>query len=281
MSPQNTPHAPAFRVAGLTELDRLALAFAELASEAGRAIMDIYGRDFAVRTKADASPVSEADEAAEPILISGVEKLLPGVPIVAEESVNRDGLPMVGETYVLIDPLDGTKEFINRNGEFTVNVALVRNGRPIVGCVYAPAAARMYTGGETARLAAVVPGARVADTDGRAIATRAYPKPGLTAVTSRSHTDERTQTFLGRLPLAGQRDAGSSLKFCLVAEGQADVYPRFGPTMEWDTAAGHAVLRAAGGRVLTPEGTEFLYGKMAEGFRNGAFIAWGGAPHLG
>lgn len=280
MSHPISPSAPAIHAVGLTELDRLALAFAELASEAGRAIMDIYGRDFTVRTKEDASPVSEADEAAEPILISGVEKLLPGVPIVAEESVTRDGLPLVGETYVLIDPLDGTREFINRNGEFTVNVALVRKGRPIAGCVYAPAAARMYMAGKTARLAMIAAGARVADEEARLIATRPYPA-GLTAVTSRSHADAQTQAFLERLPLAGQRDAGSSLKFCLVAEGQADVYPRFGPTMEWDTAAGHAVLLAAGGQVVTPEGAEFLYGKKADGFRNGAFIAWGGTPHIG
>ena len=281
MSPSSSPSAPALRSASLTELDRLALAFAELASEAGRAIMDIYCRDFEVRAKADASPVSEADEAAEPILISGVERLLPGVPIVAEEAVTRDGPPVVGETYVLIDPLDGTREFINRNGEFTVNVALVRKGRPIAGCVYAPAAARMYMAGKTARLAMVTAGGGVADEESCAISTRPYPGAGLTAVTSRSHADGETEAFLGRLPLAGKRDAGSSLKFCLVAEGQADVYPRFGPTMEWDTAAGHAVLLAAGGQVLTPGGEEFLYGKMANGFRNGAFIAWGGAPYTG
>lgn len=258
-----------------SEMDRLALGFAQLASAAGRVIMDIYGRDFQVRTKSDTSPVSEADEAAEPILIEGVQRLLPGVPVIAEESVARDGLPPAGQTFVLIDPLDGTREFISRNGEFTVNIALIHMGRPVAGCVYAPAKGRMYLGGETAWIADLAPGGDVAQADLKTIKTRAYPAAGLIAVTSRSHADEATKAFLSRLPLAGQQDAGSSLKFCLVAEGIADVYPRFGPTMEWDTAAGHAVLAAAGGQVLNPDGSLLLYGKAVSGYRNGAFIAWG------
>lgn len=249
----------------MSELDELALAFAELAAAAGAVIMAIYVTDFEVRRKADASPVSEADEAAEALLIPGVEKLLPGVPILAEEAVARAGLVDVGDEFVLIDPLDGTKEFVSRNGEFTVNIALVRDGAPVAGCVYAPALERMYVGGATATAG------------GRPMTTRPYPD-ALVAVASRSHRDGQTDAFLADLGVIETRSAGSSLKFCLVAEGSADVYPRFGPTMEWDTAAGDAVLRAAGGTVTNPDGTVFGYGKADSGFRNGPFIAWGGAP---
>ena len=260
----------------MSDLDDLALAFAQLASAAGLVVMDVYATDFAVRRKADASPVSEADEAAEALLVPGVEKLLPGVPILAEEAVSRDGFVDVGSEFVLIDPLDGTKEFVSRNGEFTVNVALVRNGRPVAGCVYAPARDRMFVGGTTASAGTVLPGADVPQL--APITTRAYPAEGLVAVTSRSHLDDDTRAFVERVGAVSTRDAGSSLKFCLVAAGEADVYPRFGPTMEWDTAAGHAVLSAAGGQVLRPDGSAFAYGKSAEGFRNGAFVAWGGPP---
>jgi 3'(2'), 5'-bisphosphate nucleotidase len=255
----------------VSELDRLALGFADLASHAGRVIMDVYGTDFEVRRKADLSPVSEADEAAEALLVPGVERLLPGVPILAEEAVSRDGLVAIGSEFILIDPLDGTKEFVSRNGEFTVNVALVRDGVPVAGCVFAPALDRMYVGGTTAATGAVRPGADV----GRLapMTTRPYPAE-LVAVASRSHADEQTAAFLADLGVVSTRSAGSSLKFCLVAEGSADVYPRFGPTMEWDTAAGDAVLRAAGGSVTNPDGTPFTYAKP--GARNGPFIAWGG-----
>jgi 3'(2'), 5'-bisphosphate nucleotidase len=262
----------------VTELDDLALAFADLASTAGMVIMDVYSTDFVVRAKADRSPVSEADEAAEALLVPGVEKLLPGVPILAEEAVSREGLvdhPFSGSEFVLIDPLDGTREFVSRNGEFTVNVALVRDGLPVAGCVYAPVPARMYIGGSAARTGLVQPGEPIGALE--PLTTRRYP-PALVAVASRSHRDAQTDAFLAELGVAETRSAGSSLKFCLVAEGSADVYPRFGPTMEWDTAAGDAVLRAAGGTVTNPDGTPFRYGKADKGFRNGAFVAWGGAP---
>lgn len=259
----------------MSERDDLALAFAALASRAGRLVMEVYATDFAVRSKADSSPVSEADEAAEALLVPAVEKLLPGVPILAEEAVARDGLVDVGNEFVLIDPLDGTKEFVSRNGEFTVNVALVRDGVPVAGCVYAPAISRMYAGGTTARSGEVEPGDGV---DGLQVTTtRSYPD-GLVAVASRSHSDAATAAFLADLGVVSTRSAGSSLKFCLVADGSADVYPRFGPTMEWDTAAGDAVLRAAGGTVVDDGGAPFRYGKAADGFRNGSFVAWGGAP---
>jgi 3'(2'), 5'-bisphosphate nucleotidase len=262
----------------VTDLDDLALAFAELASAAGAVIMSVYATDFEVRRKADLSPVSEADEAAEALLVPGVEKLLPGVPILAEEAVSREGLVDVGSEFVLIDPLDGTKEFVSRNGEFTVNIALVRGGVPVAGCVYAPVPARMYVGGTAARTGAVQPGADPRRLD--PMTTRPYPG-ALVAVASRSHRDAQTDAFLADLGVAETRSAGSSLKFCLVADGSADVYPRFGPTMEWDTAAGDAVLRAAGGTVTDPDGTPFRYGKADTGFRNGAFVAWGGDPLRG
>ena len=260
----------------MSDLDDLALAFAALASEAGRVVMDVYATDFDVRRKADASPVSEADEAAEALLVPGVEKLLPGVPILAEEAVSRDGLVDVGDEFVLIDPLDGTKEFVSRNGEFTVNVALVRGGAPVAGCVYAPAIGRMFLGGTSAYAGAVEPGGAVPGLP--PVTTRAYPGDGLVAVTSRSHLDDETRAFVQRVGASSTRDAGSSLKFCLVAAGEADVYPRFGPTMEWDTAAGHAVVTAAGGQVLRPDGSPFRYGKAEEGFRNGPFVVWGQQP---
>lgn len=259
----------------MSDRDALAHAFAEAASAAGRVVMEVYASDFDVRRKADASPVSDADEAAEALLVPAVERLLPGVPILAEEAVSRSGLVEVGREFVLIDPLDGTKEFVSRNGEFTVNVALVVGGVPVAGCVYAPAVGRMYVGGTSARAGAVQPGEPVGEL--APTGTRAYPDR-LVAVASRSHLDAQTEQFLSRLEVAETRTAGSSLKFCLVAEGSADVYPRWGPTMEWDTAAGDAFLRAAGGTVTAPDGTPFRYGKAEKGFRNGPFVAWGRAP---
>jgi 3'(2'), 5'-bisphosphate nucleotidase len=254
----------------VSDLDGLAAAFAQLASHAGLVVMDVYATDFDVRRKADLSPVSEADEAAEALLVPGVEKLLPGVPILAEEAVSREGLVAIGSEFVLIDPLDGTKEFVSRNGEFTVNIALVRDGAPVAGCVYAPALDRMYIGGTTGATGIVRPGEDVGEL--APMTTRPYPEE-LVAVASRSHADAETAAFLADLGVISTRSAGSSLKFCLVAEGSADVYPRFGPTMEWDTAAGDAVLRAAGGTVTNPDGTLFAYAKP--GARNGSFVAWG------
>jgi 3'(2'),5'-bisphosphate nucleotidase len=183
--------------------------------------------------------------------------------------------PEVDGRFILVDPLDGTREFISRNGEFTVNIALVDHGRPILGAVYAPVLKRLWLGAETASVIDVAPGQRLSEgRDARAIRCRPAP-PALVAVASRSHSDEQTEAFLARLPVGERRSAGSSLKFCLVAEALADVYPRFGPTMEWDTAAGDAVLRAAGGTVLALSGEPMRYGKTEAGFRNSGFVAWG------
>lgn len=262
----------------MTDVDDLALALARLASEAGRVVMEVYATDFQVRTKHDASPVSEADERAEALLVPGVQQLLPGVPVVAEEAVSRGELPAVDGELWLIDPVDGTREFASRNGDFTVNVALVRDGVPVAGVVYAPARQRLFVGGTRAIYGSLTAGDALPEF--APMTTRPYPAGGLVAVASRSHRDERTAAFLERLQPADTRSAGSSLKFCLIAAGEADVYPRFGPTMEWDTAAGDAVLRAAGGTVVDETGAALRYGKVESVLRNGAFVGWGQEPLL-
>jgi 3'(2'), 5'-bisphosphate nucleotidase len=239
-----------------------------IAHEAGRAVMDVYGTGFSVRGKADASPVTEADTQAEAIIIAGLRSLTPDLPIVAEESMAAGHIPRAGATFWLVDPLDGTKEFIGRNGEFTVNIALVDRGVPVLGVVFAPALGRLFAG-------AIDLGAFVDDAAGRrAIHCRVVPDDGLTVVASRSHGDAATlDAFLEGRKVASLVNAGSSLKLCLVAAGEADLYPRFGRTMEWDIAAGHAVLLAAGGSVRDISGTPLRYGK--DGFDNPHFVASG------
>lgn len=258
---------------------RLLEELATLCVEAGRAILDVYeGPAIEARAKDDRSPVTDADERAEAILLSGLAKIFPNVPVIAEESASRDGVPVeAAETFLLVDPLDGTREFLAKNGEFTVNVGLVDKGRPVLGCVFAPALGAIWIG--SAALGAKVARAEIRQQPAAdawtPITVRETPAAGPCAVASRSHSDATTEEFLTKLGAVDRRSAGSSLKFCLVAEGEADVYPRFGPTMEWDTAAGHAVLSAAGGAVQNPDGTDFRYGKSETGFKNGAFIAWG------
>jgi 3'(2'), 5'-bisphosphate nucleotidase len=240
-----------------------------LADRAGAVIMEHYRGEVRVRQKADASPVTAADEAGEAVILAGLAELTPGIPVVAEEKVAAGHVPELGERpFWLVDPLDGTKEFISRNGEFTVNIGLIKAAAPILGVVLAPAIGRAWWG-------AVGLGATARDAEGatRAITVRDAPAAGPTAVASRSHADAETEAFLDQIGAVERISAGSSLKFCLVAEGRADVYPRFGPTMEWDTAAGHAVLNAAGGSVVTREGQPFSYRKP--GFRNPGFIGRG------
>lgn len=243
----------------------------QIARDAGAAIMDVYAHEIAVRQKDDLSPVTDADEAAERIILAGLAALDPATPVVAEESMTAGhGPSSAGARFWLVDPLDGTKEFIHRRGEFTVNIALIEDGRPTLGVVYAPALGSLYLG------AAGNGAFRVADSDRSIrvpIAARAGDPRGLVAVASKSHRTPATDAFLDRLPIAASKAAGSSLKFCLVAEGAADIYPRLGPTMEWDTAAGHAVLHAAGGRVVTFDGHELSYGKP--GYRNPHYYAYG------
>jgi 3'(2'), 5'-bisphosphate nucleotidase len=240
----------------------------EVARAAGRAILEVYESDFGSRSKTDGSPVTQADERAEAIIVSALRSWTPSVPVVAEEEVARGRRPEVSDEFWLVDPLDGTREFIERNGEFTVNIALVQKGRPALGVVLAPALNRLFSGAEGL-------GATAHDADGRRpVHTRTVPKEGLTVVGSRSHGDPRAlDAFLAARRVAVLKPAGSSLKFCLVAAGEADLYPRLGRTMEWDTAAGDAVLRAAGGRVCDLTGAPLGYGKP--GFENPHFVAYG------
>jgi len=240
-----------------------------LIRDAGKVIMDIYATDFDVTKKGDDSPVTQADQKAEAVILAGLANIAPDIPVVAEEAVAAGQVPEVRDRFFLVDPLDGTKEFISRNGEFTVNIALVENGVPVLGLVYAPAIERLFTG-------AAGLGAWLEDKAGqRAIACRSVPAEGLTVVASRSHGDETAlDAFLNGRKVASRTNAGSSLKLCLVAAGEADLYPRLGRTMEWDIAAGDAVLRAAGGLVtVVADGQPLRYGKP--GFDNPHFAAAG------
>ena len=259
--------------------DAIARFLAAITLAAGPAVMEEYRRRAAARAKSDGSPVTAADERAEAIIRDGLSRLATPIPIVAEEATAAGQAIEIAERFILVDPLDGTKEFVARNGEFTINVALVEGGAPIAGAVYAPALERLWFGGETAFACTAPVGAGLPDAASwRRLRARAAPE-SLVALASRSHGDAATEAFLARLPIRERRSAGSSLKFCAIAEGEGDVYPRFGPTMEWDTAAGDAVLRAAGGIVLAVEGGPLLYGKIGAGLRNGGFVAWGD-PHL-
>jgi 3'(2'), 5'-bisphosphate nucleotidase len=253
-------------------LDRLAA----IARQAGEVIMAVYATDFTVRGKADASPVTAADERAEAVILSGLRGLAPQIPVVAEEEAAAGRSPVVGDRladrFWLVDPLDGTREFVDRNGEFTVNIALVEGGQALAGVVLAPAlpGAPLYAGW-------VGHGAWVEDRSGRRdIHCRAIPAAGLTVLASRSHGDAAAlDRFLAGRPVAQRLYAGSSLKLCLLAAGEGDLYPRLGRTMEWDIAAGHAVLAAAGGQVCDLSGQPLRYGKP--GFENPHFVASGPA----
>lgn len=256
-------------------LDRLV----ESALEAGEAILGIYGSpESGFRTKDDGSPVTDADAAAEKLILARLRSAFPDIPVVAEEETAAGGKVAAAATFFLVDPLDGTKEFLNRNGDFTVNIALIEDGAPTLGVVYAPAHGLIYAGavGQGARMADVKHGKAGA---WRPIATREAPSAGLAVVASRSHLSPETKDFIARFKVADMVSAGSSLKFCRVASGEADLYPRLGRTMEWDTAAGDAVLRAAGGRVYTMDGELLRYGKRNQAddadYANPWFVAAG------
>lgn len=243
-----------------------------LAEQAGAAIMEIYQGEIAVAEKTDKSPVTAADTAAEAIILDGLARLLPDIPVIAEESVAAGRVPAFGRRFFLVDPLDGTREFISRNGEFTVNIGLIEDGAPSAGIVTLPALGIAYWSAGDG-IAWRKDGAGT-----RRIACRLPPEQGLSVVASRSHRDAATEEFIAGLKVAELVAAGSSLKFCRLAEGSADLYPRFGHTMEWDLAAGHAVLAAAGGSVATTDGQPLGYGKP--GWRNPPFIARGLAAVL-
>ncbi len=249
-------------------LNSLSAALVEIAERAGREILTVYGTGFDVRTKRDASPVTEADERAEKLILKALAEVAPEIPVIAEESVAEGRIPKIeGAPFFLVDPLDGTKEFVSRNGEFTVNIALVEKSAPLVGAIHVPVLEESYWcdgNGDAWRRR----GAR----DSERIRCR-KPGDGLVVVASRSHRDSKTDAFLEKFKIKEQISAGSSIKFCRVAEGAADLYPRLGRTMEWDVAAGHAIVNAAGGSVTTVDNEPFTYGKPD--FANPFFVVRG------
>jgi 3'(2'), 5'-bisphosphate nucleotidase len=260
------------------EQDELAVEFGKIACEAGRLIMAIPANALGAERKPDGTPVSRADLEAERVIRARLAAILPAVVVIAEESFapSRDPAP---ERFLLVDPLDGTREFLSGHKDFTVNIALIEAGRPVAGAICAPALGELYLGGTRARrggwgAGGIFPGADRLT----AIKTATVPDSGLRAVASRSHLDAATERFLRERGVKSLRAAGSSLKFCFVACGEADVYPRLAPTKEWDTAAGHAILRAAGGCVVGLDGSPLRYGKNDAGFRNEGFVAWGRRP---
>jgi 3'(2'), 5'-bisphosphate nucleotidase len=247
--------------------------------KAGACIMRHFHGGTQIERKADNSPVTQADLEAEAILLAALRDLAPDLPVLSEESAPvPDRHP--GRRFFLVDPLDGTKEFTNKRNDFTVNVGLIDETEPIFGMVYAPAQSRIAFTRDRGRAVAadLDPLARPEPLSAlacRRLRVRPSPPEGLVAVVSASHLDPDTEAYLEGLPVAARLSAGSSLKFIKLAEGEADVYPRFGPTMEWDTAAGQAVLMAAGGRVVTADGAPLRYGKFDRTLKNPSFIAWG------
>ncbi|MES2119211.1 MAG: 3'(2'),5'-bisphosphate nucleotidase CysQ [Pseudomonadota bacterium] len=248
---------------------RLVDELAEAAQEAGEAILTIVRRGFEVEAKHDTSPVTAADRAAELVILAALAKAAPGVPVIAEEEVAAGRIPAHDDIYFLVDPLDGTKEFIRGGDDYTVNIGLIENGTPRLGVVFAPATGRLHGG-------CVGEGAWLDEGNGRVTIRTRERGAEMTAVASKSHLNQATIDYLAAAA-GGPCDyvsVGSSLKFCILAEGKADIYPRAAPTSEWDTAAGHAVLLAAGGLVDGPDGSALRYGKRA--FLNRAFVATSG-----
>lgn len=253
--------------------DPLVLALERLAREAGTAILQIKRAGMGTRMKVDGSPVTEADLAADAVIAKGLARLLPAMPIISEEAdCDQPYLDDPHIPFILVDPLDGTREFVTGSSDYTVNIALIVARRPVLGVVHRPEDGLSWVGD----LRGLDDGAWQIGPDGmpRSIQTRKAQTP-LAVTASHSHLDPQTRNFLERLGPHHLVQRGSSVKFCIIAEGQADFYPRFGPTMEWDTAAGDAVLCAAGGLVLDIDRQPFLYGKLETGCRNGGFFALG------
>lgn len=253
----------------------------QAAFAAGREIMAIHTAGPHIRYKNDCSPVTEADQRAEDVILAALGQYFPSIPVIAEEAVYSGILPEIsGGDFFLVDPLDGTKEFIAGNDDFTVNIALIRNGEPVTGVVLAPLLKTLWTGYEgIAEKITLDDDFNVSSRE--TIHTRTCPE-AMMALISRSHSTPETTAFVTQHGIRNFNSVGSSLKFCLIAEGQADVYPRFSRTMLWDTAAGDAILRAAGGITVTPQGSPLVYLPKVcseEGLANGHFIAWG-TPHM-
>ena len=260
------PHAMS-----IEDADLIGAALAEIAEEAGRLILPLWKSGLAVETKSDSSPVTIADRRAETLILARLQERFPGVPVVSEEDASEFGTPeKIAERFFLVDPLDGTKAFVRGDPNFTVNIGLIEGGRPVAGAVVAPPTGEVWhtsAGGARKREPGKAP---------RRVEVR--PWAGADAVCLISHTmkPEALAELKARYGFARTEAMDSSIKLCRIAEGAADIYPRHGTTMEWDIAAGHAIILAAGGRVTTPDGEPFGYGKAAEGFRNGWFVARGG-----
>lgn len=254
----------------MTDAD-IGRALADIVEEAAALILPLWRSGLTVDSKADDSPVTEADRRGEALILERLAQRFPDIPVVSEEDASVSGAPeRIGPRFFLVDPLDGTKAFVRGDAHFTVNIGLIQDGVPVAGAVCAPP-----TGQTWFTTAAGAAKRQAGETEGHAIRVRPWPQEPLALV---SHTlkPERAAALEAQYRFVHRQPMDSSIKLCIIAEGQADIYPRHGPTMEWDTAAGHAVLAAAGGSLETPEGQPFLYGKAAEGFRNGWFVARGG-----
>lgn len=253
-----------------------------LLSRAAEAVMRIRMSPLTVRQKSDASPVTAADEASEEIIAEGLRRVLPGTAVISEEAAAKAAPQSAAPLFALVDPLDGTREFIAGRDEFAINLAIVADSRPVLGLVAAPALQTIWRSAATggAERLQLAPGALREVCRPVAIHTAA-PHARLRALVSRSHPEERTAAWLAQQGAVEKMPCGSALKFCRIAEGAADVYPRLAPTMEWDVAAGDAVLTAAGGAVLTPDGDQLHYGQAGRGLIIPAFIAWGRSPLVG
>ena len=257
----------------------LAVTLGTIALGAGQIIMAARAAGAEMSRKVDGSPVTKADLEADTLIRSRLAVLFPNIPTVTEECLERPLGSSPPAIFFLVDPLDGTREFTAGRDEFTVNIALIKDGQPVAGTIYAPATSRLYVAGGEAFRADVLPVAPMPRLcEMKRLSTAPVPPSGLRAVASRSHLDAATKSWLEGHNILELWPAGSSLKFCVIAEGEADVYPRLGPTMEWDTAAGQAILEAAGGCVLDLGGKPLRYGNPGAEYRNGSFVAWGQAP---
>ncbi len=250
--------------------DLIGAALGEIAEEAGRLILPLWKSGLEVETKSDSSPVTIADRRAETLILARLEERFPGVPVVSEEDASEFGTPeKIAERFFLVDPLDGTKAFVRGDPNFTVNIGLIEHGWPVAGAVVAPPTGEVW---HTSARGALK---REPGRESRRVAVRAWPGADAVALISHTMKPEVLADLQARYGFTLTEAMDSSIKLCRIAEGAADIYPRHGTTMEWDIAAGHAIIAAAGGRVTTPDGEPFTYGKATEGFRNGWFVARG------
>jgi 3'(2'), 5'-bisphosphate nucleotidase len=259
------------RTADNLSAQSLGAILADITEEAGELILPLWKSDLVVDSKADESPVTEADRRAEALILARLAQRFPDVPVISEEDASEFGTPdQIGPRFFLVDPLDGTKAFVRGDPNFTVNIGLIEDGRPVAGAVTAPACGETWFADAIAAFKRRVGGGKA-----ERLQARSWPAGSAVALVSHTIKPEALATLLDEHGCAHSEPMDSSIKLCRIAEGAADVYPRHGPTMEWDIAAGHAVLAAAGGRLTTPTGEPFVYGKAADGFRNGPFVARG------